>query len=81
MDEKLIRYNNAVFNLNTAKKYLADTDYVDNKIIEAMVLGGDVEALKKKYAETLAKRAEVRASIDDLQKEVDEAYKELTEEE
>lgn len=80
MDEKLIRYNNAVFALNEAKKYLSDTDYIDNKILEAM-LEGKAEEMKKKYAETLAKRAEVRASIDDLQKEVDEAYKELTEEE
>lgn len=77
MDEKLIRYNDAVFALNEAKKYLADTDYIDNKIIEAM-LDGTADAVRVEYAETLAERARVRQSIDGLQQEVKDSFFTLT---
>lgn len=77
IDEKLVRYNNALSDLAKAKKYLVDTDYVDNKILEAM-LNGEAEKVKEEYAEILAKRDETRKSIDGLKKEVDDAYEDLT---
>ena len=57
--------------------YLADTDYIDNKFIECIVSGGDVEALKAEksdtlgmtYGEALEKRKEAREEINALESE------------
>jgi hypothetical protein len=43
-----------------AQKYLSDTDWVVVKISEATLVGEDVESLKTKYAEVIAKRVEAR---------------------
>jgi len=75
-DPKLERYNQACVELSKAKAYLKGTDYIDNKLFEAM-LEGSIEEAKAHYAETLAKRASVRRSIDALEQEAREAYKAL----
>lgn len=47
-------------------KYLKDTDYIDNKLIEAYILGDNkkLEELKTTYAEQLTLREEARNFID-----------------
>lgn len=47
-------------------KYLEDTDYIDNKLIETYILGDSkkLEELKIKYAEQLTLREEARNFID-----------------
>ena len=47
-------------------KYLKDTDYIDNKLIEAYILGDNkkLEELKTIYAEQLTLREEARNFID-----------------
>ena len=47
-------------------KYLKDTDYIDNKLIEAYILGDNkkLEKLKTIYAEQLTLREEARNFID-----------------
>ena len=47
-------------------KYLKDTDYIDNKLIEAYILGNTekLEELKTIYAEQLILREEARNFID-----------------
>lgn len=57
--EKIVEY----------KKYLADTDYIVLKIAEAQSEGGDITALRTKYAEQLAKRKEARDKINELEVE------------
>lgn len=49
------------------KAYLAETDYIANKLIEA-VDETELQDLKEKYAETLKKRREARAEINQLEK-------------
>lgn len=49
------------------KQYLADTDYIANKLIEA-VDDAELQDLKEKYADTLKKRREARAEINQLEK-------------
>jgi len=77
MDKTFGRYNKALNDLNDAKRFLKATDYIDNKIIEAM-LNGTADAVKAEYAETLAERARVRQSIDGLQQEVKDSFFALT---
>lgn len=76
-EEKIIALNEAQHNLCNSVQYLRDTDYVDNKILEAMVSDGDIEALKAEYAEVLAERKRVRESIDGLKEVVESAMAEL----
>lgn len=47
-------------------RYLEETDYIDNKLIEAYVSGNTkkLEELKEKYAEELTLREEAREFID-----------------
>lgn len=49
------------------KQYLSDTDYISNKLIEA-VDDTELQDLKEKYADTLKKRREARAEINQLEK-------------
>jgi len=49
------------------KQYLAETDYIANKLIEA-VDETELQDLKEKYADTLKKRREARAEINQLEK-------------
>ena len=49
------------------KQLLADTDYIANKLIEA-VDDAELQDLKEKYADTLKKRREARAEINQLEK-------------
>lgn len=49
------------------KQYLSDTDYIANKLIEA-VDDAELQDLKEKYADTLKKRREARAEINQLEK-------------
>lgn len=49
------------------KQYLSDTDYIANKLIEA-VDETELQDLKEKYADTLKKRREARAEINQLEK-------------
>lgn len=49
------------------KQYLSDTDYIANKMIEA-IDDAELQDLKEKYADTLKKRREARAEINQLEK-------------
>lgn len=49
------------------KQYLADTDYIANKLIEA-IDDAELHDLKEKYADVLKQRREARARIDELEK-------------
>lgn len=49
------------------KQYLAETDYIANKLIEA-VDETELQDLKEKYADTLKKRREARAEINQMEK-------------
>lgn len=55
----------AQFEIAELKQYLADTDYISNKLIEA-IDDAELQDLKEKYADTLAKRRETRARINQL---------------
>jgi len=48
------------------KQYLADTDYVANKLIES-VDDTELQDLKEKYAEVLKQRRRARARISELE--------------
>ena len=62
--EEKARKDNRIAEL---KQYLSDTDYIANKMIEA-VDGAELQDLKEKYADTLKKRREARAEINQLEK-------------
>lgn len=62
--EEKVRKDNRIAEL---KQYLSDTDYIANKMIEA-VDGAELQDLKEKYADTLKKRREARAEINQLEK-------------
>lgn len=49
------------------KQLLSETDYIANKLIEA-VDEAEIQDLKEKYADTLKKRREARAEINQLEK-------------
>ena len=53
--------------INELKQYLADTDYIANKLIEA-IDDAELQDLKEKYAETLKKRRQARTRINELEK-------------
>lgn len=57
----------AQFEIVELKQYLADTDYIANKLIEA-IDDAELQDLKEKYAETLKKRRQARARINELEK-------------
>lgn len=77
MTEKQKSYLMADFKLNEAKNYLADTDYVVIKIYEAKINGEDTLPLETEYADVLAERKRVRATIDGLEAELEAAKKAL----
>lgn len=49
------------------KQYLSDSDYIANKLIES-VDEAELQDIKEKYADTLKKRREARAEINQLEK-------------
>ena len=49
------------------KQFLADTDYISNKLIEA-IDDAELNDLKEKYADVLRQRREARARINELEK-------------
>lgn len=50
------------------KQKLADTDYIDNKLVDAMVRDdGSLEVLKQKYSKIIADRQVWRTTIDELE--------------
>ena len=49
------------------KQYLADTDYVSSKLVEALD-DSELQDLKEKYADTLQGRRKARARINELEK-------------
>jgi len=49
------------------KAYLESTDYISNKLIEA-IDDAELQDLKEKYADVLARRREARARINELEK-------------
>lgn len=57
----------AQFEIAELKQYLADTDYIANKLIEA-VDDAELSDLKEKYADILRQRREARARINELEK-------------
>lgn len=57
----------AQFEIAELKQYLADTDYIANKLIEA-IDDAELQDLKEKYAETLKKRRQARTRINELEK-------------
>lgn len=57
----------AQFEIAELKQYLAETDYISNKLIEA-VDDAELQDLKEKYAETLKKRRQARTRINELEK-------------
>lgn len=57
----------AQFEIAELKQYLADTDYIANKLIEA-VDDSELNDLKEKYADVLKQRREARARINELEK-------------
>lgn len=77
MTERRKAYLTAGFKLNEAKNYLADTDYVVIKIYEAKISGEDTLPLETEYADVLAERKRVRATIDGLEAELKAAKAEL----
>ena len=48
------------------KRYLADTDYISNKLIEA-VDDSELQDLKEKYAGVISERRKARARISELE--------------
>ena len=62
--EEKARKDNRIAEL---KQYLSDTDYIANKLIEA-IDDAELQDLKEKYADTLKKRREARAEINQLEK-------------
>lgn len=58
--------------LTAAKRYLADTDYVVIKLYEAKINGEDTLPLETEYADVLAERKRVRATIDGLEAQIEE---------
>ena len=56
--------------INELKSYLSSTDYICNKLTEALALGDieKLEELKTKYAEKLIEREKTRILIDELEK-------------
>ena len=62
--EEKARKDNRIAEL---KQYLSDTDYIANKLIEA-IDDTELQDLKEKYADTLKKRREARAEINQLEK-------------
>ena len=52
--------------ITDARNYLADTDYVANKLIEATYNSSDVDALAEKYTDILTARQEARELIASL---------------
>ena len=69
--------NEATIAIGNAKRYLADTDYVVIKIYEAKISGEDTLRLETEYADVLAERKRVRATIDGLEAELEAAKKAL----
>ena len=65
-DDKAIRQQKAQ-RIAELKAYLTETDYIANKLIEA-VDEAETQDLKEKYADTLKKRREARAEINQLEK-------------
>ena len=65
-DDKAIRQEKEQ-RIAELKQCLSDTDYIANKLIEA-VDETELQDLKEKYAETLKKRREARAEINQLEK-------------
>lgn len=57
----------AQFEIAELKQFLADTDYISNKLIEA-VDDAELSDLKEKYADVLRQRREARARINELDK-------------
>lgn len=57
----------AQFEIAELKQYLADTDYISNKLIEA-IDDAELNDLKEKYADVLKQRREARARINELEK-------------
>ena len=57
----------AQFEIAELKQYLADTDYIANKLIEA-IDESELNDLKEKYADVLKQRREARARINELEK-------------
>lgn len=49
------------------KQFLANTDYISNKLIEA-IDDAELSDLKEKYADILRQRREARARINELEK-------------
>lgn len=74
---KFNRLNETTIALGNAKRYLADTDYVVIKIYEAKINGEDTLPLETEYADVLAERKRVRATIDGLEAELEAAKKAL----
>jgi len=64
-----------------AGRQLKTTDWVVTKIAEIQVVGGDVEAVKKKYAGILAQRENIRAKSNELEGKVNacKTFEELLE--
>lgn len=54
-----------VYKLTEAQRYLQNTDYIANKIIEYQVLNKEID---KDYTEILLKREEARQVIRDYEK-------------
>lgn len=65
-DEKAIRQEKDQ-RIAELKQLLADSDYIANKLIEA-VDEAELQDLKEKYADVLKKRREARAEINQLEK-------------
>lgn len=57
----------AQFEITKLKQFLADTDHISNKLIEA-VDDAELNDLKEKYADVLKQRREARARINELEK-------------
>lgn len=74
---KFNRLNEATLALSRAKDYLANTDYVVIKIYEAKINGEDTLPLETEYADVLAERKRVRATIDGLEANLEAAKKAL----
>ena len=56
--------------INELKSYLSSTDYICNKLTEALALGDitKLEELKIKYSDVLIEREKTRILIDELEK-------------
>jgi len=63
---------NAYKRIAELKQKLADTDYVDNKLIETFITGNTekLEELKQTYAQVLVDRQSWRAEINELEKQL-----------